>query len=189
MRLFEVFAFKRRHCLNPLSWVWRDRNIEQGSKAFIQAVGSNNDGLVSEEDYKKSIHPYLIRSHILSETCCQPKSMSEELQNFSSFNGTAAQFKDINAFFREVDTDTDGKISELELQAWILNNMTCQSFMKRMFSNAQSIDEGVTRFISQADLDGDRCITEEEAIHYFRSNGVGIKPDGSLIKDPSWPIP
>ena len=142
MRLFEVFAFKRRHCLNPLSWVWRDRNIEQGSKAFIQAVGSNNDGLVSEEEYKKSIHPYLIRSHILSETCCQPKSMSEELQNFSSFNGTAAQFKDINAFFREVDTNTDGQISELELQAWILNNMTCQSFMKRMFSNAQSIDEG-----------------------------------------------
>jgi len=51
-----------------------------------------------------------------------------------------------------------------------------------MFTNAESIDQGVLRLVSQANSDITGLLSFEELVAYFNSRGVAMEDDRSLVK-------
>jgi len=52
-----------------------------------------------------------------------------------------------------------------------------------MLTNGASLDDGVTRFISQADKTGNGSLSFDDIVAYFTQRGVAMEPNHTFVKE------
>jgi len=172
-------------------------------KELIKEIEFTNDGAVDAAEIKMwgvarlgfrgDIRPYMVNQSLddaiaayiaAADTTGDGAVSFDEAKLYSELNGTAVPLNELEYMFNEADVNGNGKITPAELRDWCLKRMGVRSYVRRMFTNANDLDQGIARLITMADTNGDGKLTFAECVAFFKSRGVALDSDeDSACKD------
>merc|ERR1719267_499583 len=118
---------------------------------------------VARLGFRGDIRPYMVNQSLddaiaayiaAADTTGDGAVSFDEARMYSELNGTACPLTELEYMFNEADVNRNGKLTPAELRDWCLKRMGVRSYVRRMFTNANDLDQGIARLIAMADTNG-----------------------------------